>query len=115
MLKGDLSSEKISVFGYGVYGIAGSTVFEIFIPIFLSTLFVGKKKAKQRGVPVDLGGEAAYTVRNSAVTELTEVPWEGATTMAALFDQSCKKHSRNQFLGTRKLISKESIRRFKRG
>lgn len=29
--------------------------------------------------------------------------------MAALFEQSCKKHSRNQFLGTRKLIGKEFV------
>lgn len=94
---------------YRVYGIMGAVVVGILIPIVLSSVFMGKKKEKQRGVPVQVGDEAGYAVRNAQASELVEVPWEGATTMAALFEQSCKKHSQNNFLGTRKLISKEFI------
>ncbi|KAF5186848.1 Long-chain-fatty-acid--coa ligase [Thalictrum thalictroides] len=36
-----------------------------------------------------------------------EVPWEGATTMAALFEQACSKHAQERFLGSRKFIGKE--------
>ncbi|XP_047333747.1 long chain acyl-CoA synthetase 8-like [Impatiens glandulifera] len=61
----------------------------------------------QRGVPVEVGGEAGVTIRNAKSDKLVEVPWEGATTIAALFEQSCEKNSGNQFLGTRKLISKD--------
>ncbi|KAF3963845.1 hypothetical protein CMV_011805 [Castanea mollissima] len=95
--------------GYGVYGIVGAVVVGILIPIVLSSMFMGKKKEKQRGVPVQVGGEAGYAVRNAQASELVEVPWEGATTMAALFEQSCKKYSQYNFLGKRKLISKEFI------
>jgi long-chain acyl-CoA synthetase len=95
--------------GYGPYGIVGAVIIGLLIPILLSALFLGKKKEKQRGVPVQVGGEAGYAVRNARVSELVEAPWEGATTMAALFEQSCKKNSRNPFLGTRKLISREFV------
>lgn len=93
--------------GYGTYGIVGAAVIAILIPLLLSIVFMGKKKVKQRGVPVEVGGEAGYAIRNARMAELVEVPWKGATTMAALFEQSCKKHSQDPFLGTRKLISKE--------
>ncbi|XP_002321205.4 LOW QUALITY PROTEIN: long chain acyl-CoA synthetase 8 [Populus trichocarpa] len=95
--------------GYGTYGIVGAAAVAILIPILLSTIFMGKKKVKQRGVPVEVGGEAGYAVRNARHAELVEVPWKGATTMAALFEQSCRKHSQKRFLGTRKLISKEFV------
>ncbi|OWM76800.1 hypothetical protein CDL15_Pgr021192 [Punica granatum] len=72
-------------------------------------MFMGKKKTKQRGVPVQVGGEPGYAVRNMRFSELIEVPWKGATTMASLFEQSCRKHSQQKFLGTRKLISKEFV------
>lgn len=95
--------------GYGTYGIVGAAAAAILIPILLSTIFMGKKKVKQRGVPVEAGGEAGYAVRNARHAELVEVPWKGATTMAAVFEQSCRKHSPERFLGTRKLISKEFV------
>lgn len=95
--------------GYGTYGIVGAAAVAILIPILLSTIFMGKKKVKQRGVPVEVGGEAGYAVRNARHAELVEVPWKGAATMAALFEQSCRKHSPERFLGTRKLISKEFV------
>lgn len=104
------SDDYLSVWkSYGAYGILGAVIISIIIPILLSAMFMGKTKGKQRGVPVEVGGEAGYAVRNAQVTDLVEVPWQGATTMAALFEQSCKKNSQNRYLGTRKLISKEFI------
>lgn len=106
MLDSFQSGDFLSVLkSYGVYGIVGAIVVGILVPI----LFKGSKRGKQRGVPVNVGGEAGYAVRNARVTELIDVPWKGATTMAALFELSCKKHSRNRFLGTRKLIEKEFV------
>ncbi|CAK9167191.1 unnamed protein product [Ilex paraguariensis] len=100
----------LSVFkDYGVYGIVGAVVVAILIPLLISMVFVGKKKMKQRGVPVPVPGEAGLVVRNARSVRLIEVPWEGATTMASLFEQSCKKHARERFLGTRKLISRDFV------
>lgn len=93
----------------GFYGIACAVIFAIIIPIILSVVLVSRKKLKQRGVPVEVGGEIGLAMRNARSLKLVEVPWEGATTMAALFEQSCKKHSKQKFLGTRKVISKESV------
>lgn len=93
----------------GSYGIVGAVIVAVLIPLLLSAIFMGKKKSKQRGIPVQVGGEAGFAMRNSRSTKLVEVPWEGAKTMAALFEQSCKKHSRERFLGTRKMISKDFI------
>lgn len=95
--------------GYGSYGILGTVTVSIFVAILLSTFFMGRKKGKQRAIPVEVGGEAGLAFRNIKSTELIEVPWEGATTMAALFEQSCKKHSQDRFLGSRKLIAREFI------
>lgn len=94
---------------YGEYGVVASIVIGILIPVLLSTLFMGKKRGKVRGVPVEVSGEAGYTVRSARKTRLVEVPWEGAITMAHLFEQSCKKYSKNRFLGTRKIIEKELV------
>ncbi|KAF8414278.1 hypothetical protein HHK36_002279 [Tetracentron sinense] len=94
---------------YGLYGIVGAVILGLSIPLLLSGTIMGKKKGKQRGVQVEVGGEVGYAMRNRKSTELVEVPWEGATTMAALFEQSCKKHARGRFLGSRKLINKEVI------
>lgn len=102
--------DNMSLFkDHGSYGILGAVIVAVLIPLLLSATLMGKKRGKQRGVPVQVGGEAGLTMRNSRATKLVEVPWEGATTMAALFEQSCKKHSQEQFLGTRKLISKDFI------
>lgn len=91
----------------GVYGIVGAALFAIVIPILLAVVLRGKRKLKQRGVPVQVGGESGFAMRNARSPKLVEVPWEGATTMAALFEQSCKKHSQEKFLGTRKLIARD--------
>lgn len=92
----------------GVSGITVGVVAAI-VPLLVSFILVGKRKVKQRGVPVEVGSEAGVAMRNARSAKLFEVPWEGATTLAALFEQSCKKHSRQRFLGTRKLISREFI------
>lgn len=100
------------VFGwkdYGEYGAVAAIVIGILVPVLFSVLFLGKKRGKVRGVPVEVGGEAGYAVRNARKTELVEVPWKGAPTMAHLFEQSCNKYSHNRFLGTRKLIGKEFV------
>ncbi|KAG8085153.1 hypothetical protein GUJ93_ZPchr0010g11208 [Zizania palustris] len=78
---------------------------QTFIPVTLSSIF--NKKGKKRAVQADVGGEAGFAMRNSRISTLIEVPWEGATTMAALFEMASKKYSRQQCLGTRKLINRE--------
>lgn len=102
-------SDISSIFrDYGLGGIFGAVIFAIAVPIVLS-LVVGKKKVKQRGVPVQVGGEPGLAMRNARASKLVEVPWEGATTMADLFEQSCKRHSKQRYLGTRKVISREFV------
>lgn len=94
---------------YGSSGVAGAVFIAIIVPIFFSMLLMEKKKAKQRGVPVQVGGEAGLAMRNAKSAGLVEVPWEGATTVPALFEQSCKKHSSDRCLGTRKLVSRDFV------
>ncbi|OIW01939.1 hypothetical protein TanjilG_25095 [Lupinus angustifolius] len=91
------------------HGTVAAIAIGILFPVLFSALFLGKKRRKVRGVPVDVGGEAGYAIRNARKPELAEVPWEGATTMAHLFEQSCKKYTHNRFLGTRKQIGKELV------
>ncbi|GFZ05365.1 AMP-dependent synthetase and ligase family protein [Actinidia rufa] len=103
-------SVDASIFkGHGSYGIMGAVVVAVLVPLVLSVILVGKKNVKQRAVPVQVSGEAGLAIRNARSAKLVDVPWEGATTMAALFEQSCKKHSRERFLGTRKLISRDFV------
>lgn len=90
---------------YGLYGIVGAIIIGLVLPFLL----VGWKRPKQRGVPVEVDGDVGLTMRNHRSTQLVEVPWEGATTIAALFEQSCKKHEKDQFLGTREVISREVV------
>lgn len=92
----------------GLGGIFGAVILAVAVPIVLSFV-VGKKKVKQRGVPVQVGGEPGLAMRNARASKLVEVPWEGATTMADLFEQSCKKHSKQRYLGTRKVIGREFV------
>ena len=79
----------------------------IVIP-FLLTLVFGKK-TKKRAVQADVGGEAGFAMRNGRFSSLVQVPWEGATTMAALFEMASKKYPRRKCLGTRKLINREFV------
>ncbi|CAH9072864.1 unnamed protein product [Cuscuta epithymum] len=81
----------------------------IIIPVLLSMALLEKKKPKKRGVPVEVGGEEGLAIRNAKYTRLVDVPWEGATTVAALFEQSSKKHSRELFLGNRKVLGRDFV------
>ncbi|CAJ2668343.1 unnamed protein product [Trifolium pratense] len=94
---------------HGEYGTLAAIVIGIIVPVLFAFLFLGKKRGKVRGVPVEVSGESGFAVRNARYSELVEVPWKGAPTMAHLFEQSCDKHSHNKFLGTRKLIGKEFV------
>ncbi|KAF7814821.1 long chain acyl-CoA synthetase 8 [Senna tora] len=106
----NLNFSNLSIWkDYGEYGVVAAIVIGILIPVLPSVWFMGKKRGKVRGVPVEVSGEAGYAVRNAKKKQLVEVPWKGATTMAHLFEQSCKKNSKNQFLGTRKIIGKELV------
>ena len=110
MMEKMVDSDYASIFkGHGSYGVMGAIIVAVLIPLLLSVIVLGNKKVKQRGVPVTVGGEAGLAMRNAKSAKLIEVPWEGASTMAALFEQSCKKHSRKQFLGTRKLVSRDFV------
>ncbi|CAN6479747.1 unnamed protein product [Victoria cruziana] len=68
----------------------------------------GSKKHRQRGVQVDVGGDPGFTVRSARFPSLVEFPWEGGTSLAILFEQSCQKHANKPFLGTRNVIEKET-------
>ncbi|KAL2924300.1 Long chain acyl-CoA synthetase 8 [Bienertia sinuspersici] len=91
------------------YGVAGTVAIGVIIPLLLSFLWVSKRKVKQRGVPVQVGGEPGLAMRNGKYKQLVEVPWGGASTVAALFEQACQKNKDHPFLGTREVIDKELI------
>ncbi|ONK58200.1 uncharacterized protein A4U43_C09F9450 [Asparagus officinalis] len=74
---------------------------------FVFSYILSKKSSKQRGLPVDVGGEPGYAIRNYRFTSPVETQWEGVTTLAELFDLACKNFATKRMLGTRKLISSE--------
>jgi long-chain acyl-CoA synthetase len=80
----------------------------ILVPLIISLLYQKSKNAKKRGVPVDVGGEPGYAIRNAQFPTLLETAWEGVSTLAQLFEMACKKHGHKCLLGTRTLISKDT-------
>lgn len=80
----------------------------ILVPLVFSVLFRNAKNKKKRGLPIDVGGEPGYAIRNYRFTSPVETAWEGIATLADLFEQSCKQYSDKRLLGTRKLISRET-------
>lgn len=92
---------------YGLPGVIGAILLAIVIPVLLSSML--SKKTKKRAVLADVGGEAGLAMRNSRFSSLVEVPWPGATTMAALFEMASKKYPQHRCLGTRNLIKSEFI------
>jgi len=92
---------------YGLSGVVCAVLLAIVIPLLLTSMF--GKKTKKRAVQADVGGEAGLAMRNSRFSSLVQVPWEGATTMAALFEMASKKYSLRRSLGTRKLINREFV------
>jgi long-chain acyl-CoA synthetase len=81
----------------------------LLVPLLLSLVISkSKKKSKVRAVTCEVGGEPGLTKRNHRFLSLVETPWEGADTLAALFDQACHQYADNKCLGTRKIIKKET-------
>lgn len=77
------------------------------VPLVVTLILRNSKTAKKRGLPLDVGGEPGYAIRNHRFTYTVETAWQGISTLAELFEQSCKKYQEKCFLGTRKLISRE--------
>jgi long-chain acyl-CoA synthetase len=92
---------------YGFHGVIAALLLAIAIPVLLSSIF--GKKPKTRAVQADVGSEPGFAMRNSRFSSLIQVPWEGATTLAALFEMASKKYSRQRCLGTRRLINREFV------
>ncbi|KAG5245920.1 hypothetical protein OIU76_001886 [Salix suchowensis] len=80
----------------------------ILVPLVIAFFYKNSKSTKKRGVPVDVGGEPGYAIRNARFPTLLETAWEGVSTLAQLFEMACKKHGHKHLLGTRKLISKDT-------
>jgi long-chain acyl-CoA synthetase len=82
----------------------------IFLPVILSLILSTRKNTKKRGVPVDVGGEGEpdYAIRNYRFAKPVESHWKGISTLAELFEQSCKKFAYMPLFGSRKLISREN-------
>uniref|UniRef100_A0A2P2JA64 AMP-dependent synthetase/ligase domain-containing protein n=1 Tax=Rhizophora mucronata TaxID=61149 RepID=A0A2P2JA64_RHIMU len=77
------------------------------VPLVVTLLLRKKKNGKKRGVPVDIGGEPGYAIRNSQFPAPLQTVWEGVSTLAELFEHACKRHGDKFLLGTRPLISRE--------
>ncbi|CAN1130713.1 Long chain acyl-CoA synthetase 9, chloroplastic [Linum perenne] len=78
------------------------------VPVVMT--FLLKKNGghgKKRGVPIDVGGEPGYAIRNSDFPTPLQSAWEGVYTLAELFEYACKRHGDRFLLGTRELISRE--------
>ncbi|XP_037496340.1 long chain acyl-CoA synthetase 9, chloroplastic [Jatropha curcas] len=81
----------------------------VLVPVLVTLLFrSSKNNVKKRGVPVDVGGEAGYAIRNAKFSKPLETAWEGVYTLAQLFEDACMRYGDKLLLGTRKLISKET-------
>lgn len=63
---------------------------------------------KKRGLPVEVGGEPGYTIRNYRFTSPVESLWDGISTLPGLFELACKQYSSKRLLGSRELISRET-------
>ncbi|KAL8133723.1 long chain acyl-CoA synthetase 9, chloroplastic-like [Apium graveolens] len=79
----------------------------VIVPFVLTLLVRNSKNGKKRGEPTAVGGEPGYAVRNKLCASPMESAWEGISTLAELFEHSCKKYHKKRYLGTRRLISSE--------
>ncbi|KAE8077452.1 hypothetical protein FH972_016014 [Carpinus fangiana] len=79
----------------------------VLVPLVVTLILRNSKNSRKRGLPVDVGGEPGYAVRNRRFTSPVQTAWEGISTLAELFEHSCRKYRDKHFLGTRKLISRE--------
>ncbi|KAI8002402.1 hypothetical protein LOK49_LG08G01602 [Camellia lanceoleosa] len=80
----------------------------VLVPLVFTLLIRNSKNEKKRGLPVDVGGEPGYAIRNYRFTSPVITAWEGISTLAELFEQSCKQHRNKRLLGTRRLIARET-------
>lgn len=80
----------------------------ILVPVVFTLLVRNNKPRKKRGVLVDAGGELGYAIRNHRFPSPVESAWEEISTLAELIEWSCKQYQHEPFLGTRKLIAKET-------
>ncbi|KAJ8541718.1 hypothetical protein K7X08_002534 [Anisodus acutangulus] len=85
----------------------GPYVAGVLVPLVVTILLQNRRRRKKRGFPVDVGGEPGYAIRNRRFNAPVETAWEGITTLAELFEYSCKKYYHKKLLGTRKLLSRE--------
>uniref|UniRef100_M0ZJY6 Long-chain-fatty-acid CoA ligase n=1 Tax=Solanum tuberosum TaxID=4113 RepID=M0ZJY6_SOLTU len=85
----------------------GPYVAGVLVPLVVTILLQNRRSRKKRGLPADVGGEPGYAIRNSRFNAPVETAWDGITTLAELFEYSCKKHYHKKLLGTRKLLSRE--------
>ncbi|KAL1349447.1 hypothetical protein AAHE18_07G157900 [Arachis hypogaea] len=69
----------------------------------------GGGRRKRRAVPADVGGQKGLAVRNRRFESLVETSWEGAATLAELFEMTCRRHAERLLLGTRRLVSREVV------
>ncbi|KAG2560405.1 long chain acyl-CoA synthetase 9, chloroplastic-like [Panicum virgatum] len=81
--------------------------FGFLLPFVASLLLTKRKSEKKRGVPVNVGGEPGCAVRNHGFERPIETHWEGVSTLAELFEQSCEQFAYMPLYGTRKLIARE--------
>ncbi|MED6138343.1 Long chain acyl-CoA synthetase 9, chloroplastic [Stylosanthes scabra] len=82
--------------------------------VFPLTLLAVRKRNRNRrhkrhGLPVDVGGDPGYVVRNARFESPVTSAWEGVTTLPELLEHSCKNHGDQIFLGSRELISRENV------
>lgn len=79
----------------------------VLVPLLVTLLLRNSKNSKKRGLLVDVGGEPGYAIRNHRVTSPVQTAWEGISSLAELFERSCKLYRDKHLLGTRKLIARE--------
>ncbi|CAD5190599.1 unnamed protein product [Musa acuminata subsp. malaccensis] len=80
----------------------------LLVALLASIILLKPNNVKKRGLPVTVGGEPGYAVRNYRFTSPVESLWEGISTLAELFEQSCKRFEYRPLFGTRKLIARET-------
>lgn len=83
-------------------------IFGLLVPLLVTLAIQNNKRGKRRGLPVDVGGEPGYAIRNRRFSSPVKSAWEGIATLAELFEQSCKKYHDKPLLGTRELIARET-------
>lgn len=80
----------------------------VLVPLVFTLIIRNTKRGKKRGLPIDVGGEPGYAIRNGRFTSPVTTAWKGVSTLAELFEKSCEEHRDKPLLGTRKLLAKET-------